>query len=222
MIDSAILLWIAALVTGAAAGLVFRRLVRREEIAVLKRKLLAHVLGLHLFGEEPAAAFDALREIVKTNGLLLWRALPGLAAAGGLAALVMWQVKPMFTATPLQFGAPAVLTVKFTKPLDKISEPLLTLPPWLRIDGPPVHVPRERSTAWRLRAVATGSATLDAAALVRGYSDVESATLNQFPMQFRFFGIRMEWGYWFGAVASMGVALSGAIPGPGSPSPHRA
>lgn len=135
----------------------------------------------------------------------------GAAVAIPLAGLIVWQLTPLFTSTPLEFGAPALLTVKFKKALDQVPTPLLAPPPQFRVDAPPVRIPRERTIVWRLRPATAGQAVRGAADMIRMYGEVESATLTHFPMRFEFLGIRMAWGYWFGVIGGASFLASMAV-----------
>ena len=202
-----LLLFGSALLTGAVAGLAFAKLTNAAMMATLRRQLWAHILGLHLFGDEPAAAFDCLRAVVRTNGLLLWRVLPALAVAAPLVALTVWQISPFLRDTPLNHGDAAVLTVRFNKPLDQIPDPRLPLPQGLVADAPPVHVPSSQEIAWRLRPTSPHTDSKMPAVWTRTMPFARSATISSFAMQFSWFGISMEWGYWFGAAASLAALV---------------
>ena len=107
---------IAAAVAGIVAGIVlalsFRLFTGHAAVRTLRRKLWAHVLELRLFGDDPALAFGSLLRISKTNALLLGHALPPLAIAAPVLALLTVPLGDFFTRTPLQTGGDAVLTVR--------------------------------------------------------------------------------------------------------------
>jgi len=169
----------AGILTGIVLALSFWLFTNHAAIRTLRRKLWAHVLELRLFGDDPALAFGSLLRISKTNALLLGHALPPLAIAAPVVALLTVPLTDFFARTPLQTAGHAVLTVRLRPAGDRAptggmvrsGEPTpavearpaadralppveLQTPPWVEVDAPPVHVPAAREISWRLRATA--------------------------------------------------------------------
>jgi len=147
----------AAAVFGVLAGIVlalsFWLFADHAAVRILRRKLWAHVLELRLFGDEPALVFGSLLRISKTNVLLIGHALPPLAIAAPIVALLAVHLNEFFTRTPLQAGGNAVLTVRLRRHPDSTPVEFET-PSWIEVDAPPVHIPAAREISWRLRATA--------------------------------------------------------------------
>jgi hypothetical protein len=145
----------AGILAGIVLALSFRLFTGHAAIRTLRRKLWAHVLELRLFGDDPALAFGSLLRISKTNALLLGHALPPLAIATPVVALLTVPLTDFFARTPLQTGGDAVLTVRLRPARDRAMPPVeLQTPAWVEVDAPPVHVPAAREISWRLRATA--------------------------------------------------------------------
>jgi hypothetical protein len=148
----------AAAVFGVLAGVVlalsFWLFADQAAIRTLRRRLWAHVLELRLFGEEPVLVFGSLLRTLQTNLRLLGHALPPLAIAAPVVALLVVHLSDFFTRTPLQTAGDAVLTVRFGGGPESVPPVELETPPWVEVDAPPVHIPAAREVSWRLHATA--------------------------------------------------------------------
>lgn len=155
-------LWLpilAGLVSGLAAALMFRSLVDRAQLRRTVNRILAHVIELRLFLDEPVLVFQAQRDLLMENlRLLRLIALPCAILAIPFTLLV-GQLHDFLGFAPLVVGAPAVVTVQ----LQREAGPTLRLqtPPWLAIETPAVHIPNSQRVSWRVRPLAAESGQIE-------------------------------------------------------------
>jgi len=140
------LVW--GILTGALLFLVFQKFSNARAVSTWKRKRGGHVLGLYLFGGDPALSLRSLGEIFKANAMLLIYALPPLLIAAPFIALLAVNLNEFFTPTPLAKGGAAVLTVRLRQP----CEADLRASSWIDVDSPPVHIPAVNEISWRISA----------------------------------------------------------------------
>jgi hypothetical protein len=141
------LVW--GIIAGALIFLAFRKFTNARAVKAWKRKRSGHLLGLYIFGDDPALSLRSLLRITQANAALLLYALPPLLIAAPFVALIALNLNEFFTPTPLATGNAAVLTIRLSQP----CEALLQAPAWLQVDLPPVHIPATSEISWRIRAM---------------------------------------------------------------------
>jgi len=140
---------VGGILAGVLIALAFWRFTNHRAVRALRRMLWAHVFELRLFGEDPLLALRSLFSIVKTNVLLVARAVPPLAAAAPAVAVVMILLSQFLARAPLRTGH-AVLTVRLRRRVEPVT---LAVPEGFEVDSPPVYATAENEISWRLRAM---------------------------------------------------------------------
>jgi choline-sulfatase len=136
---------------GFLTALVFRRFAPAGTKQTVNR-ILAHILELRLFLDEPRLIFKAQRDLLRENLRLLSQiAIPCLIAAP-LFALVIWQADRVYGRGPLAAGEPVVVTAQ--------GDVQLHAPAGLIVETPAVHVRRTNQVSWRVRPTRPFSGTL--------------------------------------------------------------
>ena len=128
---------------GIVTGLVFRRF-GSGGLRQTVNRLLAHLMELRLFLDEPALVWRAQRDLLREN-LRMFRqiALPCLITAP-LMALVLWQGDLFYGHGPLRAGEAVVITshdlnARLDAPADVV------------VESPGVRIPRLTEVSWRVR-----------------------------------------------------------------------
>ena len=133
---------------GLMTGFVFRRFVSAGTRQTVNR-ILAHVLELRLFLDEPALVWNAQCALLQENLRLIRQiAVPSLIVAL-LVGIVMWQADAVYGRAPLRAGKAVVVTahVKAGNPVDLHLE----ASPDIAIETPGVRSPRLHQVSWRIR-----------------------------------------------------------------------
>jgi arylsulfatase A-like enzyme len=133
---------------GIATAFVFRRF-GSGGIRQTVNRILAHVMELRLFFDEPRLVLNAQRDLLREN-LRLFRqiALPGLITAP-LLALLMWQADAIYGRAPLRAGEAVVVTTQLEG--ENPADVQLNAPPGVAIETPGVRIPGLHQVAWRIR-----------------------------------------------------------------------
>ena len=133
---------------GIFAAFVFRRFASRGTGQTVNR-ILAHVMELRLFLDEPKLVWKAQRDLLRENLRLMGGiAVPCLIVAP-LVALVMWRADAVYGRAPLRAGEAVVVTAHVKgADLDSVRlEPAAAI----EIETPGVRVPRLDEVSWRIR-----------------------------------------------------------------------
>ena len=156
---------LVALVSGIFALLVYRWTSNQEALALVKRRLFAHLLEVRLFNDDLRAVLAAQLRLLRENLTylrlnlvpLLWMIVPFM--------LVIAQLQFHYGYDGLEVGERTLLTVDLAAP---VSEPAadgeaaprpgvdLETPPGVAVETPAVWVPSLRQVVWRLRALEPG------------------------------------------------------------------
>jgi hypothetical protein len=135
---------VIAILYGAAAALLFRRLTNPSKIRASINQIEAHILEFRLFIDEPALIWRAQKAAIRANLTLLRQiALPCILLAIPLA-LLWTPLEHRFGHRPLNPGETTILTA---------HTDLAPTIDGLTIETPGVRIPRTREVVWRVRAV---------------------------------------------------------------------
>jgi arylsulfatase A-like enzyme len=133
---------------GVVTALVFRRFASSHTRQTVNR-ILAHVMELRLFLDEPRlirkAQLDLLRENLRLFGQI---AIPSLIAAP-LLGIVMWQADAVYGRAPLRAGEALVVTAHVQA--EDLKDVRLEAPAGVTIETPGVRIPRLHEVSWRIR-----------------------------------------------------------------------
>lgn len=135
---------------GLLSGAVFRRFASPETGQTISR-ILAHVMELRLFLDEPGVVLRAQRDLVLENLRLLRLLAAPMLITAPLFALVIWQGDGIYGRAPLRAGEAVVVTARIPDGSD--AEIRLSAPADVAVETPAVHVPRLHEVSWRIRPV---------------------------------------------------------------------
>jgi len=147
------LLVLSALST-LGAVMVFRRFSEGASIRRAGNLILAHLMELGLFFDEPALVLRAQVDLVRENfQLLRLIALPCVLLAVPFAIFFMG-LDSIFGRAPLVVGAPAVVTLKLAGSSPTVAPaPILEAPPGIQVETPGVRIVSSHEVSWRIRPV---------------------------------------------------------------------
>jgi choline-sulfatase len=112
-------------------------------------RILAHLMELRLFLDEPRLIFQAQRDLVRENLRLLGQiALPTLITVP-ILAIVLWQADAIYGRAPLPAGVGAVITAHVKS--GDLAAIHLNAPPQVIVETPGVRIPRLHEVSWRVR-----------------------------------------------------------------------
>ena len=133
---------------GIAAAFVFRRFTSNGARQTVNR-ILAHLMELRLFIDEPGLVWNAQRALLRENLRLFKQiAIPSLITVP-IIGLVMWQADRVYGRAPLPAGKAVVVTAKIKgNDLDKVQ---LEAPPGIAVETPGIRVPRSHEVSWQVR-----------------------------------------------------------------------
>ena len=144
-------LFVLAMLSGTSTTValaVFRRFTNRAEIGGAANRVVAHLMELGLFFDEPVLVLRAQRDLLWEN----LRLLRGIAVPCALLALpfafFFVELDTLFGRAPLVVGAPTVITMDWTG-----SAPVIEAPPGIEVETPPVRAAFSREVSWRIRPV---------------------------------------------------------------------
>jgi hypothetical protein len=139
----------AASVYGCGGAYLFQRFSDRARVRTALNRMLAHIMELHLYAEEPRLVLRAQRDLVAANLRLLRLLRVPLLTLAALFALLTATSYRWFDSGPLRAGDSAIARVT------TVSAGLrLRVPPGVEIETPPLRIPGENTTMWRVRATA--------------------------------------------------------------------
>lgn len=129
---------------------VFRRFTDRAAMGRAASRIIAHLMELGLFFDEPILVLRAQRDLLLENfRLLRLIALPcGLLAIP--FAIFFVGLNSIFNRAPLRIGAPAVVTVAC--PVSSPA-PALEAPKGIEVETPAVRIVSASQVSWRIRPV---------------------------------------------------------------------
>ncbi len=137
-----------SVVCGVVSAMVFRRFMPADSRQTVNR-ILAHVMELRLFLDEPGLVLRAQRDLLRENVRLLGQLAVPVLITAPLFGLVVWQGDAVYGRAPLRAGESVVVTARVPGGSD--AEIRLSAPPEIAVETPAVRVPRLREVSWRIR-----------------------------------------------------------------------
>ena len=133
---------------GIVTGFVFRRLGSSGTRRTANR-ILAHVMELRLFLDEPRLVWNAQRDLLRENLRLFGQiAVPTLIVAP-LLGYAMWRADAVYGRAPLRAGEAVVVTAHVKA--GDLADVRMEAPPGVAIETPGVRIPRLHEVSWRIR-----------------------------------------------------------------------
>jgi len=133
---------------GMFTAFVFRRFGSSGTRQTVNR-ILAHVMELRLFFDEPRLVWKAQRDLLRENLRLLGQiAAPSLITAP-LLGLVLWQADAVYERAPLAAGEAVVVTARVK--LGDLAGVQMEAPADVAVETPGVRIPRSNEVSWRIR-----------------------------------------------------------------------
>ena len=151
-VEALLALLAVGLVAGFGSAWVFRRFSNAAKMRVAVNHVVAHLLELRLFLDEPAVVMRTQRDLLVANTRLVWLALPPALIVAVPFALLLVATDAVFGRAPLQPGQASVITVQ-ERAGAVMSEARLTVPDGLRVETPGVRIAGARQVSWRVRVV---------------------------------------------------------------------
>jgi hypothetical protein len=146
-----------AILTGIATAIVARWTTPRSAWQLLWNRIYARLLELRLFFDEPGLVWRAQAGILRENVRLMLLVLPTLLILAAPATWLYMRLDAIYSVRPLRAGDVAVVTGR----LDDATEAVeVRASGPVRVESPPVRVPREQQVAWRIRISGTQPFTL--------------------------------------------------------------
>ena len=148
-----------SLAWGGLSALTFRRFSNPRSLRAAVNRILAHVLELRLFLDEPKLILRAQRDLLRANVKLLQAiAIPTTLLAIPML-LAFAPLDDFYGYGPLTPGQPVIVTAKTTAP-----DIQLEAPSGVAVETPPVRALHAREISWRIRpqGPVTGPFTLTA------------------------------------------------------------
>lgn len=160
--------WVSLSPLSVAAGVamlwIFRLTSKPEAIRRAKQLLMAYLLEMRLYGDEPAMVLRAQWRLLGANARYLGLMLVPLVCAGIVLLPLLAQMERYYGRGPLQPGRAALFTVQLRGPVDGSGAlPHLEAPEGIRVETPAVRVAAENRVVWRIRAQSDTSGVLRAA-----------------------------------------------------------
>jgi hypothetical protein len=160
--------WVSLCPLSVAGGVVtlwiFHLTSKPKAIRRAKQLLMAYLLEMRLYGDEPAMVLRAQWRLLGANARYLALMLVPLVCAGIVLLPLLAQMERYYGRGPLQPGRAALFTVQLRGPVDGSGEPPhLEAPEGIRVETPAVRVAAENRVVWRIRAEAEASGVLRAA-----------------------------------------------------------
>lgn len=151
--------WLLALggLSGAGALLVFRRFTDPSRLRQTVNRIVAHLLEIPLFAEEPRVVLRAQLDLLVANGRLLRQLLVPFLVLLLPFAVLLATIDQFFGHLPLRVGETALVTVQYR---GFAPQSVLEAPVGIEVDTPPVYIPAEHQMVWRLYAKSAVDAEL--------------------------------------------------------------
>jgi hypothetical protein len=150
-----------SLITAFLMLWVFKMTSNQAGIRRAKNAIKAHLLELRLFKDNMRISLRAQGRIMRANmSYIACNAKPMLVMIVPLL-LILAQLNLWFGAAPLKPGEEALVKAKVARGADPLALDIAIDPsPGLTVETPAVRIPDEGEIAWRIRASATGPASL--------------------------------------------------------------
>ena len=133
---------------GVLTAFAFRRFSSAGTRRTINR-ILAHLMELRLFIDEPRLVWNAQRDLLRENlHLFKQLAIPTLMTAP-LIALVIWRADTIYGQAPLRAGEAVVVTAHAKS--SGMTSLRLVAPVGITVETPGVRVPRSGEVSWRIR-----------------------------------------------------------------------
>jgi hypothetical protein len=143
---TAVLITVAS-VYGSGGAYLFRRFTDPARARSAMNRLLAHVMELHLYAEEPRLVLRAQRDLLAANFHLLRLFVTPLVSLAILFALLAGTGYRWFDTGSLHAGTSAIARAR------SIDAGLKLLTPnGIEVETPALRLPNEDTTLWRVRA----------------------------------------------------------------------
>ncbi len=146
---------------GLVMAFVFRRYSDRHAIHTTINRILARLMEIRLFIDEPALVMRANRALLRENWHLVRLLIrPSMVLAVPFIILLA-QMDAFYGRAPLRIGDPAIVTVQLKNGDEAvICDVRLRAPAAIAVETPGVHVVSQHQISWRIRAVAPLSGDL--------------------------------------------------------------
>lgn len=148
-----------SLVVGLLMVVLFGYTSDQKAIGIAKDQLKAHLLAVRLYRDQIPVVMGSYGKILRGTGRYLKLAFKPLLYVIVPITFLMVQVDRYLGATPIPPNKPFLLTVQFARQAanaDPLNDVTLDLPPEITMTAPPVHVPSESETVWRLTGAKEG------------------------------------------------------------------
>lgn len=150
-----------ALFTSIIVLPIFKYTSDQEGIKKVKAVIMGHILELRLFRDDIRIVLSAQKNVLRHNMTYLKYTLKPLLFMFIPVVLIMIQTEVRFSFRPLLPGETAVVKIKMSEehlvPSGYSVDVLLTVPPGLSIETPPMRVNGNRETYWRIKAETEGA-----------------------------------------------------------------
>jgi hypothetical protein len=156
-------LFALALLTAAStegALLVFRRFSDRALMSRAANRILAHLMELGLFFDEPVLVLRAHRDLIRENLKLLRSIALPCALLAIPFVLFFAELDAVFGRAPLAVGVPAIVTLEWT---GSTPVPALASPPGIVVETPAVRSAFTHQVSWRIRPIQPAKGRLEVA-----------------------------------------------------------
>jgi len=139
---------------------VFRRFSDRVAMGRAANRILAHLMELGLFFDEPVLVLRAHRDLLRENLKLLRSIALPCALLAIPFAIFLAELDAVFGRAPLVVGVPAVVTLDWS---GSPPAPVLAAPPGIVVETPAVRSVFSHEISWRIRPVQMVKGRLEAA-----------------------------------------------------------
>ncbi len=182
--------------------LVFRYTSDQKAIGRAKDALKAHLLAVRLFQDQLPVVLGAYGKILRGTGRYLRLAFTPFLIAIVPMTLLLIQMDRYLGWMPLQPAQSFLLEAQVSNPevLDRVE---LHLPDGLVSSAPPVHIPYEKSVAWRLEARHAGRFAVD---VVAGGENASKLVMVSSGLE-KISPVRLQGNFWARMLSSAEPAL---------------
>jgi uncharacterized membrane protein (DUF106 family) len=145
-----------SLVVGLVMVVLFGYTSDQKAIGIAKDQLKAHLLAVRLYRDQIPVVMGSYGKILRGTGRYLKLAFKPLMYVIIPITLLMVQIDRYLGQTPIAANVPFLLTVHLSDQYvssltaDALNSLALDLPPQITMTAPPVHIPAESKTVWRL------------------------------------------------------------------------
>ena len=148
---------VVSILIGVATLIVFRRWSDQAAVRRSRNLIVSYVFEFRLFIDEPRIVLRAQWNLIRENVRLI-RLLLRPALIVTIPMLFLFEpMDALYRHAPIRAGEPAIVTIQS----NRIADPRLQVPDGIRVETPPVHVPREHQVSWRIRALHQVSGRLE-------------------------------------------------------------